>query len=121
MPIRQKIITILIAVSLFVVILELVRRRKLREEYSWLWLLTGAVIIVLTLWYDLLLEISYIFGAVVPTSTLFFCAIIFLIFLCLQFSVKISKISDQIKNLAQELTIIKAENGRKKADGPDRK
>ena len=46
-------------------------RRKLMEEYSWLWLLTGVFLVTLTLWYGLLLKITNLIGAVVPTSALF--------------------------------------------------
>ena len=109
MPIRQKIMAIVIAVSIFIVIFELVRRRRLKEEYSWLWLFTGALLIFLTLRYEVLLKISHLLGVVVPTSILFFFAIIFLMLVCLQFSVKISKFSDQVKNLSQELAILKSE------------
>lgn len=116
MPITQKIVAIFIAISIFVVILELVRRRKLMEEYSWLWLLTGVGLIILTLWYGLLIRITHLIGAVTPTSGLFFFAIIFLMFVCLQFSVKISKLTNQVKNLTQELTIIKPEIERGRYD-----
>jgi hypothetical protein len=108
MPIRQKIVVILIAVTLFLIILNLVRRRKLKEEYSWLWLLTGAIIIILTIWYGLLVKLTFFIGAVTPTSTLFLFGFIFLILLCLQLSVTISGLVDKIKNLSQELTILKS-------------
>ena len=108
MPIRQKVVAFLIAISIFFVILELVRRRKLREEYSWLWLLTGALLVTLTIWYDLLVRITDLIGAVAPTSTLFFFALIFLILVCVQFSMRISALTNQVKDLAQEVTILKA-------------
>ncbi len=54
MTVQQKIFALIIGAGLFLVIIELVRRRKLAEEYSFLWLLTGFGIIVLILWYDLL-------------------------------------------------------------------
>ena len=116
MPVRQKVVAIFIAISIFIIILELVRRRRLREEYSWLWLLTGTVLIVLTLWYDLLIKVTNLIGVVIPTSTLFFCAIIFLMLLCLQFSVMISKLTNQVKNISQELTLLKSERENKKQD-----
>jgi len=116
MPTRQKIIAILIAVSIFIVIIELVRRRKLREEYSWLWLLTGIIIIILALCQGFLLKITHLLGVILPTSTLFFCAIIFIVLLCLQFSVRISKLTDQVKNLVQEMTILKAKIYQQKKD-----
>lgn len=109
MLIRQKIMAILIAVFIFGVILELVRRRRLREEYSWLWLLTGAGLIALTVRHDLLVAISRMIGAALPTSTLFFFGLIFLMLVCLQFSIRISKLTNQVKDLAQELAMLRSE------------
>lgn len=108
MPIRLKLVAISLGLFIFLVILELVRRKKLKEEYSWLWLLTGAIIVILTIWDDLLEKAASFMGIAVPTSTLFLLAFIFLILVCLQFSISISKLSDRIKNLAQELTILKS-------------
>ena len=87
----------------------LVKKRKLREEYSWLWLLTGFVMLVLVLWYDLLLYITDLIGAVTATTTLFIFGIIFLILIALHFAIKISSLSDQVKNLAQQVSLLEAE------------
>ena len=46
---RQEIMAILLSVGLMVLIFELVRRRSLKEEYSWLWMLTGVTIFILAL------------------------------------------------------------------------
>jgi hypothetical protein len=108
MPIRQKIAVIILALTIFIIILELVRRRKLKEEYSFLWLLTGFCIITLVLWYDLLVRLTHLIGAVTVTTTLFLFAFIFLILVTLQFSIAISMLTDKIKNLAQEMAIIKS-------------
>lgn len=107
MPVRQQMVAIFMAVLIFIVILELVRKRKLREEYSWLWLLTGALLVVLTVWYDLLIKVTHLIGAILPTSTLFFFALIFLMLVYIQFSIRISKLTDQVKNLVQEVTLLK--------------
>ena len=107
MPIRQKIFAIAISLILLIFIIELVRRKKLREEYSWLWLLTGAVILILALWYDLLQGITHLIGAGLPTSTLFFLGLVFLILIAIQFSVKVSGLNNQVKNLAQENGLLK--------------
>ena len=107
MPPRQKIFAIIISLTLLIFIIELVRRKKLREEYSWLWLLTGAMILILALWYDLLQSITYLIGARLPTSTLFFLGLVFLILIAIQFSVKVSELNNQVKNLAQENGLLK--------------
>ena len=107
MPLQQKIIAVGIAFGIFVIIIELIRRRKLRVEYSWMWLVTGTSILLLSFNYDFLIYLTKLIGANIPLSTLFFGAIIFLIFLCLQFSIRISSLTDKVNILTQELTIIK--------------
>jgi amino acid transporter len=86
-----------------------VRGRKLRAEYSWLWLLTGFVIFVLVVWYDLLVKLTALIGAVEPTTTLFIFGIIFLIFVSLHFAIRVSQLSDQVKNLAQKISLLEAQ------------
>ena len=103
---RQKTLALVVSGALLLLILELVRRRKLREEYSWLWLLTALAIMTLALRYDLLLTMTQLVGAVVPISTLFFFGLIFLMVISISYSVRISTLSLQVKNLAQKLTIL---------------
>ena len=109
MSIQQKIFAILVSVLIFVIIITLVKNKKLKEEYSWLWLLTGFFIIVLVLWYDLLLMLTHLIGAVLPTTTLFIFAILFLICLALNFAIKISALTDQVKILSQKVSLMEAE------------
>lgn len=105
---RQQTVTFLIALSIFLLIFYLVRNRKLKEEYAWLWLMIGAVTIALTLWGGLIDFMSNLIGSMTVTTTLFLCALIFLVLLCLQFSVAISLLVNRVKNLSQEISIIKS-------------
>jgi NO-binding membrane sensor protein with MHYT domain len=104
---KQKIFAIAASILIMFLVVELVRRRKLREEYSWLWLLTGALIVLLVVWYDLLLWITHLIGAIAPTTTLFIFGLLFLMVISLHYSIQISKLSFQIKEMAQELTLLK--------------
>ena len=101
MPIRNKIVALTFGIMMLLLIIELVRRRKLREEYSWLWLMTGAIIVLLSLWFDLLKWMTHLVGAITPSSTIFLFAFLFLILISLHFSVVISKLTDRNKELAQ--------------------
>jgi hypothetical protein len=105
---HQKIFAVFVCLAIFVVIITLVRNRKLRAEYSWLWLLTGLVVFVLVIWYDLLVKLTALIGAVAPTNTLFIFSIIFLVFVSLHFAIKISQLSDQLKNLTQKISLLEA-------------
>lgn len=104
---RQKVAMMVICVVIFIVILDLVRRRKLKEEYSWLWLLTSVALFFLVFRYGWLELITQIMGAVLPTTTLFIGALIFLMLLSIQFSIKISKLTDQVKNVVQENSLLR--------------
>jgi len=106
MPLRQKMLAILLSVGLVILIFELVRRKKLREEYSWLWMLTGVVIFVLAIWHDLLLFLSRLLGIALPASTIFLFGGFFLILINLYFSVKISTLTTQVKELVQRQAIL---------------
>ena len=106
---QQRTLTLIIAFGILLLIIELVRRRKLREEYSWLWLLTGFVIVLLVLWDGLLEFIAYLTGIIAPQSIVFFFGLMFLMLINVHYSVKISELSNQVKNLAQELAILMGE------------
>ena len=113
MTLKFQILAVLTGISLFIYIIELVRQRRLREEYAWLWLLTGAMVVVLSLWYDLLLRISVFLGGILPSAVLFFSGMIFLLFISLFQSVKISKLTDQVKMLSQEIALMSFERENK--------
>jgi hypothetical protein len=100
-----------IAISLvsLVVIIELVRRRKLKEEYSFLWILTAVGMLVLSSWFGLVEWITRLSGAVTPTTTLFIFGLFFLLLISVHFSTVISRLTSQVRRLAQEMAILSAE------------
>jgi len=110
MPLSQKIFALLVCCFVFVVTVNLVRKRKLREEYSVLWLVTSLLMFVLVLRYEWLVALTGFIGAGLPTTTLFICSTIFLILIAVQFSIKISHLTGQVKDLAQENALIRQES-----------
>jgi hypothetical protein len=109
MFLNQKIFAVIASFLIMAIVIELVRRRKLREEYSWLWLLTGAVIVALVIWYDLLVAITQLIGAIAPTTTLFIFGLLFLMLISLHYSVQISRMSQQVKEMGQQIALLKGE------------
>jgi uncharacterized membrane protein len=109
MPIRNKIVALAFGIMMLLLVIELVRRRKLREEYSWLWLMTGAMILLLSSWFGLLKWVTHLVGAVTPSSTIFLFAFLFLILISLHFSVVISKLTSQNKELTQRYALLELE------------
>jgi len=109
MDARQKIVALIVGLSLMGVIIELVRQRRLKEEYAWLWVLAGAGMLVIGLHYPLLEWLTRVIGAGWTTSTLFFLGMVFLIALTLHFSVRISALETRVKNLTQHIALLEAE------------
>jgi hypothetical protein len=109
MTAKQQIFAILVSLAVFVLTIDMVRKKRLREEYSLLWLGTSVLMLTLILRYDWLLALTKLIGAVLPTTTLFIGSILFLVLLSVQFSMKISMLSNQVKDLVQENALLRYE------------
>ncbi len=109
MTANQHAFAIAISVVTLGVILELIRRRKLREEYSFLWVVTTLGMLVLSIWYGLVEWLTRLSGAVTPTTTLFIFGLVFLLLISVHFSTVLSRLTEQVRRLTQELAILSAE------------
>jgi hypothetical protein len=109
MPIRQQIFALIVCLLVIVLTIDMVRKRHLREEYSVLWLCTSMIMLVLVVRYDWLVALTGFIGAGLPTTTLFIGSIIFLMLIAVQFSIKISRLTTQVKDLAQDNALLRAE------------
>jgi hypothetical protein len=103
---RVEIVMILGAVGLLFIVLELVRQRRLREEYSLLWLLTAVVLLALSLWRSSLDLIAKLMGIFYPPTALFVIGFGFVLLLLLYFSTIISQLSGENNSLTQRIAIL---------------
>jgi hypothetical protein len=103
-----RFVALLAAAALFVSVFEAVRRRKLREEFTPVWLTCAAGILVLALSFDLLIYCTNLIGAWTPSSAVFFFGLVFLVAISLGYAVKLSTLADQVKTLAQDMAIANA-------------
>lgn len=95
------------SVAALVFVLELVRRRKLREEYSLLWLATAVVLIVLSLSRPLLDVLAGLVGIFYPPSALFLVAVVFILFILLHFSTVLTRLAQENKETAQQIALLR--------------
>ena len=106
MPPRIQIISILICILLVAYVFELVRRKHLSEEYSMGWLVTGTLMLILSVSDHAIRWVSGLVGATLFTSTLFFFGLMFLMIICLHFSIRISALTQQLQTLTQHIGIL---------------
>jgi hypothetical protein len=119
MPSRSTLTAVAVAIAVMAFIIELVRRRQLREEYSLLWLITGGLMVGVAIWYTPLIIVTRAIGLTDANVTLFFFGLIFLLVLNIYYSVKISALANQVKTLAQQLALHEARENEPRTDGPD--
>lgn len=112
----QRIFAITASVATFAVILELVRRRRLKEEYSFLWIVTAVAMLLLASWYGLVERLTALIGAVTVTTTLFLFGLLFLLLISVHYSTVLSRLTQQVRQLAQELAILAAERDEARAE-----
>lgn len=94
------------------VVVELIRRGRLKEKYAILWLLSGIVMVAVSLARPLWDRLSLAVGVYYPPSFLFLAAIVFLILINLHYSMVISGLTDRSNRLAQEIALLKTEIAR---------
>ena len=110
MLIKVQIIVGMLSIFLLWTTFELIRKNKLREEYAILWLFSGIAVLVFSLWPEFLL--SQFFAKITGIfylSAVVVIAFLFLLLIVLHFSVVISKLTNQNKELAQRHALLELE------------
>jgi hypothetical protein len=106
-PLRVSVAAAIASVLLLLVVFELIRSRRLRERYALLWLLTGVVLLVLSVWRGGLNTIAGWLGVTgYPPAVLFAVATLFILVVLLHYSTVLSRLADQNAILAQRLALL---------------
>jgi hypothetical protein len=106
-PLAVSIVAAVASVGLLLVVLELIRSRRLQERYALLWLITGVVLLVLSVWRSGLNTIANWVGVTgYPPAVLFAVAVLFILLVLLDYSTVISRLSSQNTVLAQRLALL---------------
>jgi hypothetical protein len=95
-----------ILVCTFVVIQ--VRHQRMKERYAALWLIIGAIIIVLGAFPTLLNGVADFVGVALPVNLLFLLSILLLMGVSIHLTLELSRLSEKTRILAEEVAILKA-------------
>lgn len=106
---RIEIVAIAVSLLLLIVVFELVRRRKLTEEYSFLWILSSLALLVLSVKREILHAVARWLGVYYPPAVLLLLLIVMVFVASLCFSVIVSRQRQQIERLIEETAILSAE------------
>lgn len=100
-----QLLSVLLTTSFLAFIVRMVRMRRLRAKYSFLWLLVGTVVLVFALVPGLMESAARTVGIVYPPALLFLGAIMLLLFTSVHFSWELSRIEERSRTVLEELAL----------------
>jgi hypothetical protein len=103
---RIDLVAIVVSALLLGYIVESVRRRRLREEYSILWLATATILLLLALIRPALDILARALGIISPVNALFLVGFAFTTIILLHFSTVVSRLSRENRELAQRYALL---------------
>src|SRR5208283_3356464 len=83
------------SIGIFLFILILVRNKKIKEEYSLLWIFFSLIFIIFSFWRKGLEWLSFNIGIAYPPAALLLILIMAAYFILIQFSIVISDLSEK--------------------------
>ena len=90
-------------------VVELLRRRQLREKYAALWLGIGLVAVVIALFPAVLDRLTELAGFAVPANLLFFGGSLVLTAISMQLSLEIGRLEEKTRRLAEEVALLRSD------------
>ena len=115
MPLTRRLVPLVIACIVILAAVELIRRRKLREEYAILWLTASVALLVfavfpgIVLWLQNTLQVNYL--TIIVLSCFLFLAMILM-----HMATIISRQAEQIRRVAEQIALMDHLLARKAAD-----
>lgn len=109
MPSRLELFVIVLALVNVAVVVEFVRRRKLRENFALLWIGVGLAGVTLSLARPVFDAVARAVGVSYGPSLLFTLALLFLLFVCMSLSLHVSRLETRTEILAEEIAFLRAE------------
>jgi len=102
---RARLIISFIGVLLLIFVIRSVRSKRLKEEYALLWIFMSVVLVMAPLLIDLIDTVSFAIGIDYPPALLIVITLLCFVLIFFQMSVTISRFSEQIRKLSQELAL----------------
>jgi|Deesub1362A_J573_1020465.scaffolds.fasta_scaffold51175_1 hypothetical protein len=107
----------LVSAAILLSVIELIRRNRLKEKYSLLWLFSTLVMLWFSFSRESLHVVSRMIGIKYPPSFIFLLGFLFMIVINIHITSVISELYDKNKTLAQEIALLKKALADRKDNG----
>lgn len=102
----QYVLGIAASVATFAIVIEMLRRRRLRERHAGWWIIAGLFAIVISVFPDTLRFASEILGFEVPVNLVFFLSLFILFLVALQHSSELTQLESHNRSLVERLIVL---------------
>ena len=104
---RARIVLVLIGLAVLATVINLLRTRRLKEEYALLWLAAALALVAAPILIDPLDQIAFFLNVDYPPALYLGLAVVGLLLILFQLSLNISRFSDHIRVLTQEIALLR--------------
>lgn len=101
-------LALVFSVLILVLIFFRLRNSRMNERYATWWIVIALVLIIASVFPDLLSWVADVVGIEVPLNLAFFLAGVVVLLLSLQFSVDLSRSAERTRRLAEEIALLRA-------------
>ena len=120
MTVATYVLGIVASVLVLVVVVELLRRRRLRERHAIWWFVAGVLALIVSVFPASLVWLSGVLGVTVPTNLIFFVSIAILFLVCLQASAELTELESKTRRLAEQTALLELRIERLERERADR-
>lgn len=104
-----QLFAVLIAAFVFIVVIEMLRRRKLREKYAAMWLLVSLGVVALGVIPGLATLLSDLVGFQLAANFVLASAAFVLLFVVLQLSSEVGHLEEEVRTTVEEIALLRCE------------
>lgn len=106
MSLKIQVIVVILLFAAFVAMINMVRKEALDIKFALPWLIVGVIVLILDVFPPLMDWLVHLFGIELPVNMMFFFGFCFTLFLVFGLTVKVSRQSEQLKRLTQEVALL---------------
>lgn len=107
MPIQLRILAIILAAFFFIYTIRLVRKDRAEIRHMLKWFILALILLIGSIIPDLGTSIAHLLGIGTLTSLALYFLVDALLFICLKYQISLISAEKEIKNLVQELSLLK--------------
>ena len=102
----QYTLGIIASVATFAIVIEMLRRRRLRERHAGWWIVAGLFAIIISVFPSTLRFASELLGFEVPVNLVFFLSLFILFLVALQHSSELTQLESHNRSLVERLIVL---------------